>query len=267
MKYMENRNLINSSISTGVSSARVAALSKSKDRRFNMRKPSFDMPRIKAPSFSIRHKGTLTNIALALIVIISLYLILAPLAPSLNYYLNSLTGKEYDNRANDDGGEEQGRDYQLSLKGKNQQSDYYKDDIVLIPSIGVDMDIVEGTTDKALDKGAWIRPNGSTPNKGSNTILTAHRFSYLDGGRSFYHLDKVQAGDEIIVYWKGDRYRYIAKDSKVVRPSAVEVEDSSSEPILTLYTCTPLWTAANRLVITAVPDEPTINLIAKRASR
>lgn len=211
----------------------------------------------------------LTNVGLTAALLLSLYLIFAPIVPALDYYFRSLTGRQYENRAGDDGGERStdSEEYSLGLEGRRGESDYFKDDIVVIPSIGVDMDVIEGKSEKALDKGVWIRPTASTPNRGSNTVLTAHRFSYLDGGRSFYHLDKLKSGDEVILYWKGDRYRYIVRDAKVVKPSAVEVEAPTQSPLLTLYTCTPLWTAANRLVITAVPDESTVNLIAKRASR
>lgn len=201
------------------------------------------------------------NLVVAIVIAVSLYLLIAPIIPAVEYYFRDVTDVKFENRANDTGGE-----YELALQGKNEESDYFKDDIVLIPSIGVDMDLVEGQTDDALDEGAWIRPNGSKPNLGSNTVITAHRFSYLDGGRSFYNLDKVENGDEVILYWKGDRYRYIVNGSRVVKPSAVEIEGATGTPLLTLYTCTPLWTAANRLVITAVPDEPTLNLITERAS-
>lgn len=201
------------------------------------------------------------NLVVAIIITMSLYLLIAPVVPAVEYYLRDVADVQYKNRANDSGGE-----YELALQGRKEESDYFKDDIVLIPSIGVDMDVVEGQSDDALDKGAWIRPNGSKPNLGSNTVITAHRFSYLDGGRSFYNLDKVKNGDEVIVYWKGDRYRYIVNGSRVVKPSAVQIENPTNAPMLTLYTCTPLWTAANRLVITAVPDEPTLNLITERAS-
>lgn len=233
-----------------------------KSYKFNNQLKAREQATVSPNSLSSKRKFlNAPNLVVAIVVAVSLYLLIAPIIPAVEYYFRDATDAEFENRANDTGGE-----YELALQGKNEESDYFKDDIVLIPSIGVDMDVVEGKTDDALDEGAWIRPNGSKPNLGSNTIITAHRFSYLDGGRSFYNLDKVKNGDEVIVYWKGDRYRYIVNGSQIVKPNAVQVENPTSTPLLTLYTCTPLWTAANRLVITAVPDEPTLNLITERAS-
>lgn len=64
-------------------------------------------------------------------------------------------------------------------------------------------------------------------------------------------MDKVKEGDPIIIYWNQKKYVYKAKKIFVVPPTAVEIQDPTEEPTLTIYTCTPLVTAANRLVIQA----------------
>jgi LPXTG-site transpeptidase (sortase) family protein len=45
-------------------------------------------------------------------------------------------------------------------------------------------------------------------------------------------------------------------ESKIVDPSAVEIEAPTTQKQLTLYTCTPIWTAKERLVIIAKPTDP-----------
>jgi sortase A len=122
---------------------------------------------------------------------------------------------------------------------------------IAIPSIGVNGVIYEGQTASTLNNGIWRRPNTSTPDKGGNTVLTAHRFMYESGPITFYHLDKVKIGDKIYTLWNNKRYEYEVFEIEEVLPTQIEVEVNTKNPILTLYTCTPLWTAEKRLVVKA----------------
>jgi sortase A len=81
--------------------------------------------------------------------------------------------------------------------------------------------------------------------------LVGHRFTYA-GAAVFYNLDKVKSGDQIIVYWHGKAYEYKVFNISQVSPNKASVEAPTNESILTLYTCTPLLTAKDRLVIQAV---------------
>jgi LPXTG-site transpeptidase (sortase) family protein len=128
-------------------------------------------------------------------------------------------------------------------------------DMLVIPSIGVRSPIVQGKDSGALSKGSWLRPNSSTPDKGGNTVLAGHRFLYTSGENTFYHLDKLHPNDTITVYWQKRAYHYKVETTSVVQASAVEIEAPSSQPVLTLYTCTPLFKVDKRLVIRAVPIE------------
>lgn len=124
---------------------------------------------------------------------------------------------------------------------------------IIIPAIGVDMIIVEGSTDDSLSLGAWRRPKTSTPDVGGNTVITAHRFQYLKPeGETFYNMDKIEYGDAIIVYWGGVPYIYYVTEVFEVTPTDVYVEDNTDYPLLTLYTCTPMWTSERRLVVRAL---------------
>lgn len=123
---------------------------------------------------------------------------------------------------------------------------------IVIPSITLESEIFTGTSPNNLNRGPWLRPNGSTPPEGSNTVIAGHRFSYGSNGRwIFYHLDKLRTGDRIGIYWDQDEYIYEVTESKVVPATAVEIESATDDQRLTLYTCTPIWTAENRLVIIA----------------
>lgn len=131
-----------------------------------------------------------------------------------------------------------------------------EDNLIAIPSIQLYEKIHEGQDATALRNGAWRRPHTSTPDQGSNTVVVGHRFTY-NGPATFYHLDKIQKGDEITVVWEQEVYRYEVAFIKVVPADHIAVENSTSEPLLTLYTCTPLWSATERLVIGATPVKET----------
>lgn len=122
---------------------------------------------------------------------------------------------------------------------------------LLIPSMVFDEPIHDGKTAKTLNKGLWRLPHSSTPDKGSNTVIVGHRFTYSNPRGTLYHLDKVHVGDAIAILWHGKKYTYNVSQVKQVSASAVEVEAPTSEPTLTIYTCTPLFNPKDRLVVIA----------------
>lgn len=134
-----------------------------------------------------------------------------------------------------------------------------KDDRIIIPTINVD--IPYGTDGQAaLDRGAWWRyPERGNPEKGGNFIIAAHRFSIQATPQStvekspFYHLDKLKKDDPILIDYNGKRYGYKVADVATVPPTQTEIEAESSEPKLTLYSCTLEGSHDGRLVITGTP--------------
>jgi sortase A len=121
---------------------------------------------------------------------------------------------------------------------------------LIIKSLGMREKIFEGESIYTVNRGVWRRPHTSTPDQGGNTVMVGHRFTY-SGQSVFYNLDKVKQGDEITVFWNSKAYTYVVDGIGVVPPEAVEVEAPTAEPRLTLYTCAPLLTAKDRLVIRA----------------
>ena len=124
------------------------------------------------------------------------------------------------------------------------------DNELIIPSIGVDETIVEGSSDGVLDSGVWHRPGTSSPNLLGNTVLAGHRYAFLSGPKTLYFLDRVSVEDEMIVAWKGSEYHYQVDSSTVVLSTDIAIEASSPTAKLTVYTCTPIWSETNRLVVT-----------------
>src|SRR6478672_8465408 len=118
---------------------------------------------------------------------------------------------------------------------------------LLIPSMVFDQAVHEGKDMRTLREGLWRLPYTSTPDKGSNTVIVGHRFTYTNPRGTLYHLDKVHPGDPIAVLWHGKKYQYTVTEVKEVKPTQVEIEAPTEDSRLTIYTCTPLWNPKDRL--------------------
>ncbi len=177
-----------------------------------------------------RRLRRINRLMLVLIIAINGYILLAPLWPNVSYRVKTATTTPLAEN-----------DFSTLDRSKNH---------VVIPRLRLDQPIYDNPDPKTLDMGVWLRPNTSTPDSGSNTVLTGHRWVYNNPSSAvFYNLDKVKQNDHIVVVWSGKIYVYQVNDIKIVPPSAVEVEDATDENKLTVYTCTPLWTATDRLVL------------------
>lgn len=121
---------------------------------------------------------------------------------------------------------------------------------LVIPKIGVDVAIVEGADQRVLSRGIWHIPDTSSPSAGGNTVLSGHRFQYLPpSSKTLYLLDKLEQGDDIIIYWEGTEYDYKVTDRQIVLPTQVDILENTPDARLTLFTCTPLFSTSKRLVI------------------
>lgn len=172
----------------------------------------------------------------AAIIAINGYVILAPLWPAVTYQVKTATTKPLAEA-----------DFSTLDRSTNH---------LVIPRLRLDKPINEGADASTLNRGIWHEPTGSAPDKGSNTVLSGHRWLYNDPTSAvFYNLDKVRTDDKIIAVWNKRIYVYRVTDIKTVPPTAVEIEDPSTDNHLTLYTCTPLWTATDRLVIVSTLEQ------------
>jgi LPXTG-site transpeptidase (sortase) family protein len=130
-----------------------------------------------------------------------------------------------------------------------------KDNRLIIPQMELNAPIVESENKDILDKGLWRRPKTSNPELGGNTVIVGHRFLYNVNNTkdTFYLLDKLVIGDKFTLFWNQKDYTYEVTEVKVVDKTAIEIENPTTNDQLTLYTCTPVWSAEQRLVIIAKP--------------
>jgi sortase A len=120
---------------------------------------------------------------------------------------------------------------------------------IKIPDIGVDVVVVEGTTPSALRAGAGHYANTSLPCDVGNVAIAGHRTTF---GKPFANLDRLKPGATIELDTPvGGCVYQVSKDPLVVSPNDLSVLDASGDRTLTLTTCHPKGSAAQRLVIKA----------------
>lgn len=142
-----------------------------------------------------------------------------------------------------------------SLIISTPEPDYELRDVrnrLIMRKAGIDMPVFAGESEKTLSKGAWIFPRTSTPDKGGNTVIFGHRFKYLPPvSNTMFHLDKIADDDEFTLEWNDVTYRYRVAEIKIVEPNDLSVLAPTKKRTLTLITCTPLFSTAQRLVVIA----------------
>lgn len=116
--------------------------------------------------------------------------------------------------------------------------------------------VVEGVGVEDLKRGPGHYPKTAAPGEPGNFAVAGHRTTY---GAPFYDLDELRAGDEIhVVDRAGREWVYIVERSEVVQPSETWVVGDdplgTGRPTLTLTTCTPRFSAAQRLIVFAQLD-------------
>jgi sortase A len=176
------------------------------------------------------------TLLLVAILLVNVYVIATPFVPGVLFWLvrgHSATSQR------------------LSQDIRSGSQPSAQENRLVVPSMQLDQVINEGKDLGAARSGPWRLPYTSTPDRGGNTVIIGHRFTYTNPRGVFYHLDKVHVGDEIGVYWRAKKYLYKVTQASVVPPTTVSVEAPTKNAQLTLYTCTPLWWPKDRLVITA----------------
>lgn len=124
---------------------------------------------------------------------------------------------------------------------------------LIIPKIGVKIPIIESEDENyGLNHGAWKLPKSSAPEESGNMILTGHRFKYLPPSNlTFYLFHKLETGDIASVIWDGKPYYYKIREIKKVPADDISILKQTKTSTLTMYTCDPIYSTKNRLVIIA----------------
>jgi len=136
---------------------------------------------------------------------------------------------------------------------------------IRIPRIGLDKAVVEGVDLSDLRRGPGHYAGTPLPGQPGNSAIAGHRTTY---GAPFFRLDEMRPGDPIFVSTTQGAFRYEVRRTFIVKPTQVEVIAQTVEDQLTLTTCNPRFSAAQRLVVVAdlkgeaalgVPPPPDVN--------
>ena len=120
---------------------------------------------------------------------------------------------------------------------------------IKIPALGLDTVVVEGITPSALRAGAGHYPQTPLPCEGGNVSIAGHRTTY---GRPFGNVDQLKPGDTIELTTPiGGCVYQVSRAPWVVAPSELSVIEPTGERSLTLTTCHPKGSAAQRLIVRA----------------
>lgn len=120
--------------------------------------------------------------------------------------------------------------------------------IIVIPRIGLDQVIVEGVGADQLAVGPGHYPGTPLPGQPGNAAIAGHRTTH---GAPFNGLAEMQVGDPIEITTLQGHFTYRVTGSEVVSPDDGAVLDPTADAQLTLTTCTPKYSAAQRLVVVA----------------
>jgi sortase A len=118
-----------------------------------------------------------------------------------------------------------------------------------IPKLGVEKAVVQGVTLGLLKRGPGHYPSTPMPGQPGNAAIAGHRTTY---GAPFFRLNELNLGDPILVTTAQGRFRYEVSEKRVVSPDETSVLRPSTDNRLTLTTCNPRFSAAQRLIVVAL---------------
>lgn len=198
-----------------------------------------------------KKRDILIKAIIAVAILFSICLIIYPFWGNIKYYFNKLFNQNtFDESIYIPNTTSEVDPLTLGVKVED-----YTIDKVIIPSIGVDIELFDdGNPAEQLNKGAFLVPGSALPGEKGEGLITGHRFNILPPAKNtFYNLDKVKKGEDFILIKDGYAYRYRVFDIKVVEgPDNYEFagkNDEYTENQMILFTCTPLWSAKNRLLV------------------
>lgn len=130
-----------------------------------------------------------------------------------------------------------------------------------IPSLGLSLPLVRALSlgdrdiESALTRGVTLYPNGIEPGNKGNVVVTAHSTAEPWKGPfrfAFLNVRKLQRGDTVALDYGPRRYTYAVTGQRRVDPREVpSVTSEAPASLLTLVTCWPLWSTAERLLVEA----------------
>jgi sortase A len=120
---------------------------------------------------------------------------------------------------------------------------------IVIPRIGASFVVVKGTSTSDLESGPGIYPETVFPGVAGTTAIAGHRTTFL---APFRHIDELGPGSRILLNTPYAHFTYTVIGKIVVAPTDVRAAVANvGYSRLVLSACTPLFSAAKRLLVYA----------------
>jgi LPXTG-site transpeptidase (sortase) family protein len=116
---------------------------------------------------------------------------------------------------------------------------------IVIPKIGVDVVMVEGTGKPFLKVGPGHWPETPFPGQVGNFVVSGHRTTY---GAPFFKLNELEPGDEIQLILPYAVCKYTVTRVVIVAPDEVEAVKQQGHEQVSLAACHPIYSAKQRIV-------------------
>ena len=151
----------------------------------------------------------------------------------------------------------------LGISSEKELTPPNTDFSIVIPKLGVAAPVFADTDPfdpkiflPVLRNGVAHAKGTAYPGEFGNTYLFAHSTdAFYNVGKYnavFYLLGKLQKGDEIDIFYKGEKIKYAVREVAVVEATAVKyLGKNGNWNTLTLQTCYPPGTTLKRLVVVA----------------
>lgn len=121
---------------------------------------------------------------------------------------------------------------------------------IVVPRLGVNMVMVEGTETDTLKKGPGRHPTTWMPGEGKLAYVAGHRTTY---GAPFAHIDALERGDRVTLEMPYATFVYEVTESRIVDDQDLSVLESRGREELALQACHPRFFATQRYVVWAEP--------------
>lgn len=227
--------------------------------------PTLELKKEFLSALAIRTLGNFMVLSCLFLIIKTVY---QPTLEEVRFFYNSITNKTFavqEQKPNSTSQQTTGG-FGSFFQGKKVEVMVPEDPefSLVIPKIGANAPVVanvdpsnEPEYQEALKHGIAHAKGTSFPGNGGNTFLFAHSTDYIWNIGSynavFYLLYKMEIGDEVNVFYKGQRYVYEVNEKSIIEPYQVEyLTRTPDEEILTLQTCWPPGTTLKRLIVVAV---------------
>jgi sortase A len=119
---------------------------------------------------------------------------------------------------------------------------------IRIPKLGVDTTVREGIEQMVIDSGPAHWPGTAEFGSWGNVVLAGHRSTHTS---PFLRVAELAPGDEIILADASGTYTYHVTGTEVVANTALWIKDQHPGRDLTIFTCHPIGSSAQRFVVHA----------------